>query len=351
MSKLKDVAELSGVSLGTVDRIIHNRGRFSDETARRVKEAMLKLNYKPDIRARNLSLSRKCHIAVIMPFTDSNSGYWNLPYQGIQKALKELSASHVSADFHLFNENDRKDLSKTLKTIKGKTYDAYIAAPLLSDEFINFFDKIFKTKPVVFFDSDIENSERSSYIGQKSKEAGQLAAKLLNYHHVDENKKVLIITTCSHNVHLCERVNGFIEKTKHQFEVIELSPDDSKNKKMLKAINGRISREFGAIFVTYASSHFAAEIIESNNLKTKVPMIGFDMVPKNIHYLKNGTIDFILTQRPIDQGYLSVMTIYRHIILGHEIIPEQLMPIDIVTQENLMSHLRTADIFKSANDG
>ncbi|HQQ24541.1 MAG TPA: LacI family DNA-binding transcriptional regulator, partial [Spirochaetota bacterium] len=108
MSKLKDVAELSGVSLGTVDRIVHNRGRFSEETARRVRDAMLKLNYKPDIRARNLSLSRKCHIAVIMPFTDSNSGYWNLPYQGMQKALKELSASHVSADFHLFNENDRK---------------------------------------------------------------------------------------------------------------------------------------------------------------------------------------------------------------------------------------------------
>ncbi|HPJ15531.1 MAG TPA: LacI family DNA-binding transcriptional regulator, partial [Spirochaetota bacterium] len=131
MSKLKDVAELSGVSLGTVDRIVHNRGRFSEETARRVRDAMLKLNYKPDIRARNLSLSRKCHIAVIMPFTDSNSGYWNLPYQGMQKALKELSASHVSADFHLFNENDRKDLGKTLKKIKGKSYDAYIAAPLL----------------------------------------------------------------------------------------------------------------------------------------------------------------------------------------------------------------------------
>ncbi len=347
MSKLKDVAELSGVSLGTVDRIIHNRGRFSEETARRVKEAMLKLNYKPDIRARNLSLSRKCHIAVIMPFTDSNSGYWSLPYRGMHKALKELSASHVSADFHLFNENDRKDLSRILKTVKGKSYDAYIAAPLLHDEFLDFFDNIFKTRPVIFFDSDIENSQRASYIGQKSKEAGQLAAKLLNYHHVDENKKVLILTTCSHNVHLRERVNGFIEKTKHKTEVIELSPDDSKNGKILKAISGKIGSEFGAIFVTYASSHFAADIIESKNLGTKIPMIGFDMVPKNIQHLKNGTIDFILTQRPIDQGYLSIMTIYRNIILGHDIIPEQLMPIDIVTQENLMSHLRTAGIIES----
>ena len=37
--RIKDIAELSGVSTGTVDRILHNRGKVSEEAQKKVEAA------------------------------------------------------------------------------------------------------------------------------------------------------------------------------------------------------------------------------------------------------------------------------------------------------------------------
>ena len=59
MTTLKDIAESVGVSIGTVDRIIHNRGRYSEKTAEKVRKIMTDLNYIPNIHARGLKQTKK----------------------------------------------------------------------------------------------------------------------------------------------------------------------------------------------------------------------------------------------------------------------------------------------------
>lgn len=51
MSTLKDVAELSGMSVSTVSRVLNNFSRVNPETREKVKSAMKKLNYLPDENA------------------------------------------------------------------------------------------------------------------------------------------------------------------------------------------------------------------------------------------------------------------------------------------------------------
>ncbi len=53
-ARLKDIATLSGVSLGTVDRVIHNRGQVAEKTRERVLQVAKELNYTPNIMARAL---------------------------------------------------------------------------------------------------------------------------------------------------------------------------------------------------------------------------------------------------------------------------------------------------------
>ena len=43
--KLKDIARMANVSIGTVDRVIHNRGRVSKETREKVTKAILDIDY------------------------------------------------------------------------------------------------------------------------------------------------------------------------------------------------------------------------------------------------------------------------------------------------------------------
>ncbi len=67
MATLKDVAREAGLSVGTVSRVLNNRGYISEDTKRSVREAMARLNYQPNAMARSLSKQSSSMIGVIVP--------------------------------------------------------------------------------------------------------------------------------------------------------------------------------------------------------------------------------------------------------------------------------------------
>lgn len=71
MATIKDVAELTGLSIGTVSRVLNNRGYISQKTRKKVDDAMKKLNYQPNAIARSLSKSSSNIIGVILPLLDN----------------------------------------------------------------------------------------------------------------------------------------------------------------------------------------------------------------------------------------------------------------------------------------
>ena len=48
MVTLKDVARESGLTVGTVSRVLNNRGYISDKAREKVEQAMKRLNYQPN---------------------------------------------------------------------------------------------------------------------------------------------------------------------------------------------------------------------------------------------------------------------------------------------------------------
>ena len=72
MDKLKehirivDIARMAGVSAGTVDRVLHNRGKVSEENLRRIREVLSAVDYQPNLVARSLASSRERTLAVIL---------------------------------------------------------------------------------------------------------------------------------------------------------------------------------------------------------------------------------------------------------------------------------------------
>ena len=73
MSTIKSIAERAGVSIGTVDRVIHNRGHVSQEAEMRVKQAIEELNYIPNFFARQLKLSKTFRFGILMPKLSQDS--------------------------------------------------------------------------------------------------------------------------------------------------------------------------------------------------------------------------------------------------------------------------------------
>ena len=58
MATMKQIAELAGVSRGTVDRVLNNRGEVNQETAKRILDIANSLNYVPNKTAKLLSVRK-----------------------------------------------------------------------------------------------------------------------------------------------------------------------------------------------------------------------------------------------------------------------------------------------------
>ena len=67
MATLKDVAKASGLTVGTVSRVLNNRGYISDKTREKVYQVMKELNYQPNEMARSLSKQKNNTIGIILP--------------------------------------------------------------------------------------------------------------------------------------------------------------------------------------------------------------------------------------------------------------------------------------------
>lgn len=65
MAVIKDVAKLAGVSVGTVSKYLNTPELLSEDNRSVVEEAIKKLNYKPNLFARNLRVQNSKTIAVI----------------------------------------------------------------------------------------------------------------------------------------------------------------------------------------------------------------------------------------------------------------------------------------------
>lgn len=102
---IKTIAELSGVSVATVSRVINQNGRFSAETEANVKRVMKELNYRPNTVAKSLREKHSKVIGVIVP--DITNPHFARLVLEIEKHLFEYSYSTV-----ICNTNESEELEQ-----------------------------------------------------------------------------------------------------------------------------------------------------------------------------------------------------------------------------------------------
>ena len=95
MATIKDIAKLANVSIGTVDRVLHNRSYVSPDTRKKVEQAIKTLNYTPNIYARQLKLAKKYEFVVLKRELTYDNNYWEEPEIGMRKAVKELKSHNI----------------------------------------------------------------------------------------------------------------------------------------------------------------------------------------------------------------------------------------------------------------
>jgi LacI family transcriptional regulator len=336
---IKEIARLANVSIGTVDRVLHNRGRVAKKTEQKIRRIISELKYKPNIFARNLKLDKTYHFGVLMPESHQDSHYWELPLEGIKRAAKELGPLKVRVHHYFFNRDKEESFFLQAQRALNDNLDGLIIAPILLEATQNFIKEIPKAMPYVFFDSHIPRAKPLTIVGQNCLQAGRLAAHLMNL-LLPDGGDISITRSVPRDYHIDQRVEGFVSfmKGKKQFRLKvydvmfhqSISGYSEITKKMLAD-----APKLKGMFVTTANTHPFAFTLASLTLPQRVAIIGFDLIEENVQLVNKGVIDFLISQKPEVQGYQSVYSLYRHLIIGEPVPAEILMPLTIITKENI----------------
>ena len=195
--------------------------------------------------------------------------------------------------------------------------------------------------PFVFIDSEIKAAGQLSYIGQNSFQSGLLAGKLLDS-FTPGNNSILVIhfaKEMDNQNHLVQREKGFYDwfnkkgRVKQNIHTIEIG-DTNAEGWMEDLYQIILQKNISGIFVTSSKVFYVARLIKKYQLKN-VSLIGHDLIKENVEYLKEGVIEFLICQRPEEQGYNAVNKLFRHVIQKREVAKENYTSIDIITKENV----------------
>lgn len=341
--RIKDIADLSGVSTGTVDRILHNRGKVSEEARRKVEAVLKEIDYRPNPIARSLALKKDYRLFVVIP-SFAEGEYWENFWQGVGRAEQDLIGYHIEAVPLYFDQYDPRSFEPLIDRIEAADCQGVAIATLFREPVLRLTAKLDQRQiPYVLVDAYIEDTNCLAYYGTHSYYSGYLSGRLLaGQLGRDEEIAVFRIQQPDGRISTQgeSREKGFRdymegEANERKIHVVSiLAGEKEANRQTLDAFfEAHPAVGSGVIFNSRA--HLLGDYFSERLPARSFKLIGYDGIAANIPYLKKGSITHLIAQRPEVQGMNCIKALFRYLVM--DIQPERVnyMPLDILVKENI----------------
>lgn len=313
---LKQIAELAGVSRGTVDRALYDRGRVDPQVAKRVKKIAKELGYTPNTAGRALALSKNpIKIGIVIQFAETP--FMQEVDKGVRAAANEIENMGGEVYVRMINGLGQHRLIEKMEELRAMQVNGIALVPSEDKavhERINSFVQDYDI-PIVTINTDIPDSKRLCYVGQDALKAGRTAGGLMGA-VLGGRGTVSVISGFAEHLSLQQRAKGFQSVLNSEFSGIKVLPIEYAHDEeaLAQSILRRQLKEhpdIGGILVTSNGDCGICEVLREQGLDQKVKVICFDTTEKNVENLANGSIDFVIDQEAYLQGYEPIMVLYR----------------------------------------
>lgn len=178
---IKDIAKKCGVSIGTVDRAIHNRDGINLETKNKILEIIKKYDYKPNTLAKALKKSQnQKKIVIIIPDSSINNFAYEL-MKGINDEYEKIKDFGVILEWKFVKSFDVNEQLDILKNLYKKDIRALIIRPIND---IRIKEEIYKLKKegieICTVVSDVEKLENISFVKNNQIREGKFMLSILS---------------------------------------------------------------------------------------------------------------------------------------------------------------------------
>ena len=195
--RIKDIAERAGVSVGTVDRVLHERPNVSPKALAKVKKALEEMDYKPNRYASALAYNKSYTFFMLLPKHESEA-YWQEIETGATEATERFRDFRVSKKVVYYNRFDTNTFAKAMMEILKQEPDGVVIVPSQLDVTRKYTEIMHeKGIPFVLLDSYMPDLRPLAFFGQDSFASGYYAARMMML--FTPNEKEIMLMKQMHN--------------------------------------------------------------------------------------------------------------------------------------------------------
>ncbi len=308
MVTIKEIAELAGVSRGTVDRVLNHRGRVAPEKEALIWQLVEQLHYQPSETVRALAAQRSRQQVIFFAVEPTEHPFFqevNTAAQQQAVALERLGMDVVFQECwqELSHEALRIFLARTPHAgliMPGIRLPALVAAAHWAAA---------RQIPIVYYNEPPESDNYLAYVGCDYVQSGRTAAGLcaLSGNNAGE---IGIISEGLHAAHsFTERIRGFHEVLRHYpaMRVTDIRDLDRAEEMLRQHPDMRL------VYLVNPGDYSVCYRIHA--LRPELRIITNDLTDTPRQLLREGILAAAITQDPASQGRLPLDLMYQYLFL------------------------------------
>jgi LacI family transcriptional regulator len=339
---LQDIASALGISIGTVDRALHNRPGVNPMTRSKVVQMARTLGYRRNLAASFLASRKRLRIGVVLPRKPDL--FFGRVTEGIFDAARAYEGAGISVEYRpspWLKEGEAEAVERVL----DDGVNALIVAPGTPDILRALIRKASRMNvPVVCVATDAPGTERLTSVAADPATSGSMAADLLGGLLQGTGRVAVITGSLGTSTHT-ESLEGFRATISRLYPGMELSAAVEAHDDEMEAYNKSLEiltsiPELAGIYVGTSTSMPVLRALDEAGLSGKVRVIAMDLFPELADRIEAGHVFASIYQRPRNQGRLAMQALYRFLSEG-VCPPAQIrFPATLVMRGNLELFLR-----------
>ncbi|MGA8408293.1 MAG: LacI family DNA-binding transcriptional regulator [Candidatus Acidiferrales bacterium] len=318
-AKIRDIAKALGVSIGTVDRALHDRRGVNPLTKSRVLQMAKTMGYQPNPAARFLSSKRRLRIAINLPAQIAS--FWDTVREGIEEEAKTFAAFGIDVERHTFPHMGLGEQVAFDDALDSEVNGIIIATGRPQDLRLSILKAARAQIPVVSVVTDAPGTARLAVVSIDSPASGALAGELLS-RLLQGKGNVAVVTGDLAIMDHAEKFNSF------RASVNDFAPD----MRVLEAVQNHedeteayetcrtLLREHPGLNGLYISTANSSPVLEAlkdvGRLNDHLTVITTDLFPALIPHIESGAVVATLYQRPKSQGQLALRMLNEFLVGG-----------------------------------
>lgn len=314
---IQKISELSGVSRGTVDRVLHGRPNVNPMIREKVVRAAEKLGYQPPVPPKSADCRQA---AILIPqWTD---GYFNRQIvSGIRKALRYIADPAFILTEQPLRTMTMQELLRAMdEQIRSGVDGLIIRAENTPEVRAAIEQAVQQGVTVITYDADVPHSGRLCHAGQNLVRAGAIAAGVMA-RLIRPPEHVLIVTGNLRMEAHKGRVDGFCRRllelgfSEDAYRVIETNEMPELTGELVAQALQADSRLHAVYMACQPLSSCIAGIRKARRT-TRPHIVCNDLTPTAKRYLREGTVDFVIGQSFSQESFHAVLAMYQMLLRG-----------------------------------